>query len=52
MKELVENNRDKFKKKLHHVMAESEERASSLGYLSPMLDVWRLNQLASVVYMW
>ena len=29
MKELFENNRDNFKKKLRHVMAESEERASS-----------------------
>ena len=34
MKELFENNKDNFKKKLRHVMAESEERA-----LSPMLDV-------------
>ena len=34
MKELFENNRDYLKKKLRHVMAESEARASS-----PMLDV-------------
>ena len=34
MKELFEKNRDNFIKILRHVMAESEERASS-----PMLDV-------------
>ena len=43
MKELFENNRDYFKKKLRHVMAESEVEPRRQCW------TWRLNQLASVV---